>query len=75
MIEARRSARSHLETDGCYDSRQKMKNYNWASGSSSILSEFGTLHLEWAYLSKMTGKPIFLEKVCTEFTKSSSGLF
>nr|XP_023025140.1 mannosyl-oligosaccharide alpha-1,2-mannosidase IA-like [Leptinotarsa decemlineata] len=39
------------------------KNYGWASGSSSILSEFGTLHLEMAYLSDVTGKPIYRAKV------------
>lgn len=39
------------------------KNYGWASGSSSILSEFGTLHLEMAYLSDVTGKPIYRNKV------------
>ena len=42
---------------------QYVKNYGWASGSSSILSEFGTLHLEFAYLSDVTGNPIFKEKV------------
>lgn len=39
------------------------KNYGWASGGSSILSEFGTLHLEFAYLSDVTGNPIYREKV------------
>lgn len=39
------------------------KNYAWASGSSSILSELGTLHLEFAYLSDVTGNPIYREKV------------
>lgn len=39
------------------------KNYNWASSSSSILSEFGTMHLEFLYLSYITGKPIYKEKV------------
>uniref|UniRef100_A0AAR5P443 alpha-1,2-Mannosidase n=1 Tax=Dendroctonus ponderosae TaxID=77166 RepID=A0AAR5P443_DENPD len=39
------------------------KNYEWASGSSSILSEFGTLHLEFSYLSDMTGKSIYRNKV------------
>ncbi|XP_065221293.1 mannosyl-oligosaccharide 1,2-alpha-mannosidase IA [Planococcus citri] len=40
-----------------------IKNYGWASGSSSILSEFGTLHLEFSYLSDVTGNNIFKEKV------------
>jgi len=39
------------------------KNYNWASSSSSILSEFGTMHLEFLYLSYVTGKPIYKDKV------------
>ncbi|XP_042230431.1 mannosyl-oligosaccharide alpha-1,2-mannosidase IA-like [Homarus americanus] len=39
------------------------KNYAWASGGSSILSEFGTLHLEFVYLSDISGDPVFREKV------------
>ncbi|KAF2354066.1 Glycoside hydrolase family 47 [Trinorchestia longiramus] len=39
------------------------KNYAWASGGASILSEFGTLHLEFSYLSDITGDPVFKEKV------------
>lgn len=39
------------------------KNYGWASGGSSILSEFGTLHLEFAYLSDVTGNPVYRERV------------
>ena len=35
------------------------KNYPWTSGSS-ILSEFGTLHMEFAYLSDATGNTITL---------------
>uniref|UniRef100_H2Y4E2 alpha-1,2-Mannosidase n=1 Tax=Ciona savignyi TaxID=51511 RepID=H2Y4E2_CIOSA len=31
-----------------------VKNWGWASGGSSILSEFGTLHLEFSMLSKAT---------------------
>ncbi|KAI4460238.1 mannosyl-oligosaccharide alpha-12-mannosidase-related [Holotrichia oblita] len=42
---------------------QSGKNYGWASGGSSILSEFGTLHLEFAYLSDVTGNTIFRNKV------------
>jgi len=38
-------------------------NYNWASGGSSILSEFGTLHLEWVYLSKITGDDKYAKAV------------
>jgi mannosyl-oligosaccharide alpha-1,2-mannosidase len=39
------------------------KNYGWASGGSSILSEFGTLHMEFAYLSDVTGDPKYRDKV------------
>lgn len=42
---------------------QTSKNYVWASGGSSILSEFGTLHLEFSYLSDVTGKPVYRNKV------------
>ena len=38
-------------------------NYNWAQGGSSILAEFGSLHLEFEYLSHITGNPIYREKV------------
>nr|CAB3263604.1 mannosyl-oligosaccharide 1,2-alpha-mannosidase IA [Phallusia mammillata] len=40
-----------------------VRNWGWASGGSSILSEFGTLHLEFAKLSQVTGDPKYLEKV------------
>jgi len=39
------------------------KNFGWASGGSSILSEFGTLHMEFSYLSDITGNPVFKKKV------------
>ncbi|XP_063237050.1 mannosyl-oligosaccharide alpha-1,2-mannosidase IA-like isoform X2 [Bacillus rossius redtenbacheri] len=39
------------------------KNYGWASGACSILSEFGTLHLEFSYLSDVTGNPVYRAKV------------
>ncbi|CAG9824004.1 unnamed protein product [Phaedon cochleariae] len=39
------------------------KNYGWASSGSSILSEFGTLHLEMSYLSDVTGDPVYRSKV------------
>lgn len=42
---------------------QNSKNYLWASGGSSILSEFGTLHLEFVYLSDVTGNDIYRKKV------------
>ncbi|CAF0871281.1 unnamed protein product [Brachionus calyciflorus] len=39
------------------------KNYNWAPGSCSILAEFGTLSLEFQYLTDLTGNKIFSEKI------------
>ena len=42
---------------------KKVRNWGWASGGSSILSECGTLHLEFAMLSRATGDPKYLEKV------------
>ncbi|XP_070568664.1 mannosyl-oligosaccharide 1,2-alpha-mannosidase IA-like [Ptychodera flava] len=38
-------------------------NWGWASGGSSILAEFGSMHLEFVYLSEITGNPIYREKV------------
>lgn len=38
-------------------------NWGWASGGASILSEFGTMQLEFEYLSKITGNPVFAEKI------------
>lgn len=39
------------------------KNYAWASSGASILSEFGTMSLEFNYLSDITGNPIFRQKI------------
>lgn len=39
------------------------KNYGWASGGCSILAEFGSLQLEFDYLSNVTGNPVFAQKV------------
>ena len=39
------------------------QSYSWASGGDSILSEFGTLHMEFAYLSDITGEPLFKDLV------------
>lgn len=41
---------------------QASRNYGWAASGSSILSEFGSIHLEFVYLSDVTGDPIFREK-------------
>ncbi|KIH52149.1 glycosyl hydrolase family 47, partial [Ancylostoma duodenale] len=45
------------------------KNYGWASGGCSILSEFGSLQLEFDYLSHVTGNKIYSEKK-DELTKN-----
>ena len=39
------------------------KNFGWASGGSSILAEFGSLHMEFSYLSDVTGDPVYAQKV------------
>lgn len=38
-------------------------SWGWASAGSSILAEFGTLHLEFVHLSQLSGNPIYTEKV------------
>ena len=38
-------------------------NWGWASGGCSILAEFGTLHLEFQYLTYITGNPVYMQKV------------
>ncbi|XP_041319065.1 mannosyl-oligosaccharide 1,2-alpha-mannosidase IC isoform X2 [Pyrgilauda ruficollis] len=38
-------------------------SWGWASAGSSILAEFGTLHLEFLHLSQLSGNPVFAEKV------------
>ncbi|KAG0432319.1 hypothetical protein HPB47_020964 [Ixodes persulcatus] len=42
---------------------KESKNYAWASSGSSILAELGTMHLEFVYLSDVTGNPVYREKV------------
>ncbi|KAH7722125.1 Protein MANS-2 a [Aphelenchoides avenae] len=44
-------------------SSKSSNNYGWAQSGSSILAEFGSLHLEFMYLSELTGNPIYREKV------------
>lgn len=39
------------------------RNWGWASAGSSILSEFGTLHMEFVHLSYLTGNPDYYDKV------------
>ncbi|XP_035201593.1 mannosyl-oligosaccharide 1,2-alpha-mannosidase IC [Oxyura jamaicensis] len=38
-------------------------SWGWASAGSSILAEFGTLHLEFLHLTELSGNPVFAEKV------------
>uniref|UniRef100_H3B7W3 alpha-1,2-Mannosidase n=1 Tax=Latimeria chalumnae TaxID=7897 RepID=H3B7W3_LATCH len=38
-------------------------SWGWASAGSSILAEFGSLHLEFVQLSEVSGNPVFAEKV------------
>ncbi|KAM4796953.1 LOW QUALITY PROTEIN: mannosyl-oligosaccharide 1,2-alpha-mannosidase IC [Rhinophrynus dorsalis] len=38
-------------------------SWGWASAGSSILAEFGTLHLEFVQLSELSGNAVFTEKV------------
>uniref|UniRef100_A0A8C5MFI3 alpha-1,2-Mannosidase n=1 Tax=Leptobrachium leishanense TaxID=445787 RepID=A0A8C5MFI3_9ANUR len=40
-------------------------SWGWASAGSSILAEFGTLHLEFLQLSELSGDKVFTEKVNT----------
>uniref|UniRef100_A0A8C1Q7B6 alpha-1,2-Mannosidase n=1 Tax=Cyprinus carpio TaxID=7962 RepID=A0A8C1Q7B6_CYPCA len=37
-------------------------SWGWASAGSSILAEFGTLHLEFVHLSELSRNPLFTEK-------------
>jgi mannosyl-oligosaccharide alpha-1,2-mannosidase len=43
--------------------RKETRNYNWANSACSILAEVGTLHMEFAYLSRLTGEPVYENKV------------
>uniref|UniRef100_A0A672ZXW5 alpha-1,2-Mannosidase n=1 Tax=Sphaeramia orbicularis TaxID=375764 RepID=A0A672ZXW5_9TELE len=38
-------------------------SWGWASAGSSILAEFGTLHLEFVHLTQLSNNPIYTEKV------------
>lgn len=47
-----------------YNPKTKQKqNYPWAAGSCSILAEYGSLSLEFTYLSDLTGNPKYKKKV------------
>lgn len=54
--------------------------YNWIASECVFLADVGTLHLEFAYLSEITGNPVYLDKVqkvrsLIKHTKSSEGLY
>ncbi|CAH8569814.1 unnamed protein product [Schistosoma turkestanicum] len=56
------------------------RNFVWANSRCSILSEFGTLHMEFKYLFELTGDPVYSEKVDTirkilEAVDKPNGLF
>ncbi|XP_015267115.1 PREDICTED: mannosyl-oligosaccharide 1,2-alpha-mannosidase IC [Gekko japonicus] len=38
-------------------------SWGWASAGSSILAEFGSLHLEFLHLSELSGNAVYAEKV------------
>ncbi|XP_055358994.1 mannosyl-oligosaccharide 1,2-alpha-mannosidase IA isoform X1 [Betta splendens] len=38
-------------------------SWGWASAGSSILAEFGTLHLEFVHLTELSGNQVYTEKV------------
>ncbi|EDQ89803.1 uncharacterized protein MONBRDRAFT_16647 [Monosiga brevicollis MX1] len=56
-------------------------NWGWASGGCSILSEFGTMQLEFEYLSIISGDPTYAHKVrkvmdyVTAKERPSNGLY
>ncbi|KFD70069.1 hypothetical protein M514_17671 [Trichuris suis] len=52
-----------IEMERNHCSSKTGKNWFWASSGSSILAEFGTLHLEFEYLSILTNNPVYFEKV------------
>eukprot|EP00042_Codosiga_hollandica_P051056 m.621215 g.621215 ORF g.621215 m.621215 type:complete len:667 (-) comp58212_c0_seq8:173-2173(-) len=56
------------------------KNWGWAAGRCSVLAEFGTMQLEFDYLSSITGDQRFADKVARvmKFTvdhRQSDGLY
>ncbi|MBN3290841.1 MA1C1 mannosidase, partial [Polypterus senegalus] len=55
-----------VEECGCLSSHGELGlswSWGWASAGSSILAEFGTLHLEFVHLSEVSGNPTYKEKV------------
>lgn len=43
--------------------RGSARNWGWASGGCSILAEFGSFHLEFVYLSEISGNSVYKDKV------------
>lgn len=53
----------HLSTSPHPSSSGVGRNWGWASAGSSILAEFGTLHMEFVHLTYLTGNPAYYQKV------------
>lgn len=54
----------HLSTSPRFSSSSGVgRNWGWASAGSSILAEFGTLHMEFVHLTYLTGNPAYYQKV------------
>lgn len=54
----------------CFCFRGAIKNWGWASGGSSVLAEFGSLHLEFQYLTYLSGNQVYLDKVSSKINTS-----
>lgn len=52
---------TRLKSNSSFD----LSNFNlgWAANGASILAEFGSLHMEFAFLSELTGDQTFADKV------------
>jgi mannosyl-oligosaccharide alpha-1,2-mannosidase len=64
-VRRRRRRRQGFDGETCVVRccRGAAKNWNWAAGGCAILSELGTMHLEFQYLSQLTGNDVYLQKV------------
>ena len=49
----------------------ELKNWGWASGKCSVLAEIGTLQLEYQYLTMLSKKSLYLDKVKVSLSLSS----
>ncbi len=54
---------THLSPSSSLSSSGVGRNWGWASAGSSILAEFGTLHMEFVHLTYLTGNPAYYQKV------------